>query len=121
MTKNEKTAARTDAMKLLRKVGVRPGAKVYTGVDHVSRSGMSRHISVYVVHKGEICDVTGWVGLVLGYRRSRDGGLVVGGCGMDMGFHVVYSLGRTMFPKGGPIGKSARQTDGGYLLKQAWI
>lgn len=126
----------------LRRLGVRPGATVYTSITHVSASGMTRHIRVYVVtryaEKGrgvrhEITDITGHVAAVLGYRRARGSrwDLVVGGCGMDMGFHVVYSLGRAMFPKGGPLAKSngVRQAqelrsdpkanterDGGYLL-----
>jgi hypothetical protein len=45
------------------------------------------------------------VARVLG-EKLRDGGLGVGGCGMDMGFHLVYSLSRALFPTGfGCIGR----------------
>jgi hypothetical protein len=33
---------------------------------------------------------------------------LVQGCGMDMGFHVVYSLSQTLF-------------NDGYALKQRWL
>jgi hypothetical protein len=61
---------------------------------------------------------------------KRDGkreGLRVSGCGMDMGFDIVYNLGRFLFPKGdgktvtGRNGDTKPETDGGYLLKQEWL
>lgn len=78
-----------------------PGQTVYTVLRHVSGSGMTRHISLYVVDDGKIRDVTWDVGRLLGYRRNRDnGGLVVQGCGMDMGFDLVYNLGYALYPSG---------------------
>ena len=63
-----------------------------------------------------------------GYNITRTGGLVVGGCGMDMGFHVVYSLGRVLWPKGfkvNGIGRngdiSGHDKDGGYRLVHQWL
>lgn len=49
-------------------------------------------------------------------------GLKVGGCGMDMGFHVVYGLGRTLYPKGVKKGYAGRpEGDGGYAFKHTWL
>jgi hypothetical protein len=52
-------------------------------------------------------------------------GIKVGGCGMDMGFHLVYSLGSTLWPKGTPKphGTSNGEPDraGGYALKKEWL
>uniref|UniRef100_A0AB74UFV0 Uncharacterized protein n=1 Tax=Caulobacter phage BL57 TaxID=3348355 RepID=A0AB74UFV0_9VIRU len=52
-------------------------------------------------------------------------GIKVGGCGMDMGFHLVYSLGRTLWPNGTPKPHSTRNgepdRDGGYALKKEWL
>ena len=44
----------------------------------------------------------GWnAAKALGYTMDRDReGLRVSGCGMDMGFHVVYSLSRVLYPDG---------------------
>jgi hypothetical protein len=143
----EKIEAKEEAIKTLRKMGVKPGKRVYTSVSHVARSGMSRRINVYIptrnTYDGKteqaVTDITGLVAHALGYRRHKDGGLVVGGCGMDMGFAVVYNLGRAMFPKGAPRfvsrgrevqeqqaakreGREPRgEYDGGYLLKQEWL
>jgi hypothetical protein len=35
-------------------------------------------------------------------------GIRVGGCGMDMGFHLVYTLSRALF-------------DDGYYVKHEWL
>lgn len=144
MSKTSKTQTeRDEAIAILKKLGVKPGARVYTTVNHVSKSGMSRRISVFVVTRNKsfgkteagITNITHLVGRVTGYRHTGNlDGLVVGGAGMDMGFHLVYTLGRIMFPKGGPLTKTtggraaqakqsgeSRETDGGYLLKQEWL
>ncbi|AFU86493.1 hypothetical protein D869_gp090 [Caulobacter phage CcrRogue] len=52
-------------------------------------------------------------------------GIKVGGCGMDMGFHLVYSLGRTLWPNGTKKPHGSRNgepdRDGGYALKHSWL
>jgi hypothetical protein len=105
--------------------------RIYTNLKRVSSSGMSRHISLHIANGNEITDITWYAGKILGYKHSSDtGGLVVGGCGMDMGFAVVYSLSRMLFPDGfklvnGEYGrngdKSGYDNDGGYCLKQQWL
>lgn len=108
----------------LRKL-IKAGQTVYTDLDHVSSSGMSRRISVYIVRKGEIVNITRRVAVITGWRQSEKGGLIVGGCGMDMGFHTVYTLGRYLWPKGTrkPHGtrNGAPDRDGGYALKHSWL
>lgn len=151
--KAEKDAEKAEAIATLKRMGVKPGADVYTIVTHVSSSGMTRHIRCYVpsvnvstdyktgkkTRKAGITDITGLVATACGYNRAKGSrwDLVVGGCGMDMCFSVVYNLGRTMFPKGGPLEKSSpgrrhqeereakangrpveAETDGGYLLNK---
>lgn len=58
------------------------------------------------------------------FDRDRYG-IKVGGCGMDMGFHLVYNLGATLWPKGTrkPHGTRNGEADtaGGYALKHAWL
>jgi len=119
------------AIKSLKEMGLKPGVKVYTIVKHVSSSGMSRHIQPYIVHKGEIISIGWYVSRALGWKLvSGTHAIKVSGCGMDMGFHMVYTLGRVMFPKGFtlPKGKRGRNgdtsgydNDGGYALNQEWI
>ena len=91
-----------EALTILRKhYGLKAGSKVYTTVKNVSRSGLTRTIAVYAQHKGEIHDISHLVATATGMRFDRDrGGVKVEGCGMDMTFHVVYSLSSVMFPKG---------------------
>lgn len=104
---------------------LKAGQTVYTSCDHVSSSGMSRRISIYIVHKGEIVNITRRVSVITGWCQSDKGGLIVGGCGMDMGFHTVYTLGRNLWPKGTrkPHGtrNGAPDRDGGYALKHSWL
>ena len=92
---------------------LQPGSTVYTQVRHVSGSGMSRRISAYVIRDNEPWNISGYVARVLDWPCDRDELSVrVSGCGMDMGFHLVYSLSATLFPRG------ADNSDGGYALKQ---
>lgn len=116
--------------KQLAKYGVKPGAEVRTILTHVSRSGMSRRIKLVTAYKGEegpqIMDITRMVAKLCGYKLSQsDGALIVNGCGMDMGFAVVYDLGSAMWPKGTkkPHGTRNGEPDstGGYALKQRWL
>ena len=86
---------------------IKPSDEVYTILRRVSSSGMTRHISVLIPvigtnewDKGKIgiFDITWLCARAMDHKMDRDtGGLVVGGCGMDMGFHVVYSLARTLW------------------------
>jgi hypothetical protein len=83
-----------------------PGDEVKTILRNCSRSGMSRRISLVVAVDGDVQDITFHAARAMGenIKQGRcyvqDGGLVVSGCGMDMGFHVVYNLSQTLFPDG---------------------
>lgn len=104
---------------------VKPGSKVYVKCSHVARSGMSRHLGLYASHKGELVRLTGYAADLLGYRLSKSGDLVIGGCGMDMGFAAVYELGSALWPKGTRRPHSTRNgepdTAGGYALRHSWL
>jgi hypothetical protein len=98
---------------------------------HVSSSGMFRLIDMYAVKDGELVYLSGLADtLGVAKRDSKRQGLRVSGCGMDMGFHLVYSFSYAVFPDGfklrkGDYGrngdKSGFDEDGGYALKQEWI
>ena len=88
---------------------------LYTSLKHVSSSGMSRDMKVLAVVNGQIVDVTWYVGkLNVGTIKERNGQRVirVGGCGMDMGFHVVYSISSYLY---------RNQDDAGYVIRHEWI
>ena len=121
MTTKAQTKERDEAITQLRE-WLKPGDTVYTVLRHRSKSGMQRVISalgtsvLVTTHgtaEGWIVDYSGNVGHALGWRYHRDhGGVVVNGCGMDMGFHLVYSLNATLFPEGfGCIGKGCPSND----------
>ncbi len=117
-----------------------PGDTVHTILRHVSRSGMSRRIStIYIkaAKPGDIAeqwnaepyDITPGVARVLElpYNYNQEG-MRIDGCGMDMGFEIVYQLGRQLFPDGFKVDGIGRNgdtsgwdKDGGYALKQRWL
>jgi hypothetical protein len=124
----EREAALADLRETLK-----PGDTLYTINRHVSSSGMRRSISVvravHDVHDGErlvIDTLDLWVSRVLRERiDQKHGGIYQTGCGMDMGFHLVYNLGRYLWPDGTPEPHGKRNgtpdRDGGYALKQRWL
>ena len=120
MTKRQKTE-RDEAITQLR-AWIKPGDTVYTILDSVSRSGMSRQIRVVIPmidrhddeHQAATVDFhhPNWaVGKALGLSHAKRHGrvqdaLVVSGCGMDMGFHLVYELSHALYGEGYPcLGK----------------
>lgn len=127
MTKAEKLEVATlkeEARAYLLKL-LKPGDTIYTVLNHVSRSGMSRSISLYVVKDGENVYLSGYAARVMGEKRDRFDGITIGGCGMDMGFALVYNLGMYLWPNGTPEPHGRRNgepdSDGGYALKQRWL
>lgn len=100
---------------------------VYTINRHTSRSGMCRRLDFYLLTADGPRYLTGHIAnALLGwYTRHRGGSLNVGGCGMDMGFSVVYSLGSVLWPTGTsePHGRRNAEPDstGGYAIRHEWL
>jgi hypothetical protein len=95
------------------------GDTVYTVLRSVSSSGMSRTISLKVAKDGKILDLTYYASILLDWPLVEVNGsraLRVGGCGMDMGFHTVYTLSRVLFREEG----EQLHCDAGYALNHAW-
>lgn len=141
MTEAQK-AERAEAIERLREI-LKPGDTVHTILRHVSRSGMQRSISCIILDKDGPHEIDWLVRQAMGEKIDRtNGGIKVGGCGMDMGFHLVYSLSRTLFRNGFrcagekrrcpsndhsntpyPPRKGGRMkhSDGGYALNHRWL
>jgi hypothetical protein len=80
---------------------ITPGQTIHCILRHVAKSGMSRRISLFVIQNGEPRNITGTAAVAMDRTLNRDEfSIVVGGCGMDMGWHLVYSLSRCLFPDG---------------------
>lgn len=93
-------ADRDEAIQNLRDL-LKPGATVYTILRDVSRSGMSRNIDVQYLGDGEPRWLSSLVAKATGFTfNPKRECLRVGGCGMDMGFHVVSTLSRVLYPAG---------------------
>lgn len=107
---------------------------LYTKCVYVSSSGMMRHIDVYFMKENKPIYLNWYIEKLGTYKRGRfdaknSDSLRVGGCGIDMGFHVVYGLSHQVF-KGldfaqfkikGRNGEQYETSDEGYLLTQRWF
>ncbi len=103
-----------EAIKELRAI-LKKGDTLHTILRHVSRSGMTRHISVIFTKNNQIISLDHLVSKALDRRRvpfNKGEGVIVSGCGMDMGFEVVYALSSAVF---------GYKNRGGYALKQHWM
>jgi hypothetical protein len=94
---------RAEAIAKLRE-WLKPGDTLYTVCDHVSQSGMRRHIRLVIMPRNSRespLHPNYSAALATGRTRApRGDGIIMDGCGMDMGFALVYSVGRAMFPDG---------------------
>lgn len=90
---------------------LKAGDTVYTVLRHVSASGMSRRIDLYTFQDNKPVYLSGYYAMLQG-EIPPDNGYKVGGCGMDMGFHLVYSMSSLLF------GSSDRA---GYELRHEWL
>lgn len=117
-----------------------PGATVHCVLRHKSRSGMCRWIDLFTFEPdGSKTYLSGYawnVGTGEGAHPADQsgGGLRVSGCGMDMGFALVYDLSRRLYrdgfacigercPSNDHNNRETRQhhPDGGYALRHDWI
>jgi len=82
---------------------------VFTTTLHVSKSGMTRHIKFFVIRDNSPLYLTNTIIEKLGYKPNKHwDSIVVRGCGMDMGYHVVHNLSHALFGEG-------------YNLKHRWL
>lgn len=79
---------------------LKPGDTVYTILRSCSRSGMSRSISLYIFPDGEPRMLDWAVCKICGYSLDKNKGVKIGGCGMDMGFTLVYALSDALYGDG---------------------
>lgn len=88
---------------------------IYTFLRHVSKSGMSRDITLKIVDgDGTLRDITYTAALAIGEKPRDNYGrrvIRVHGCGMDMGFHLVYSVSHALYDG---------QDRAGYVISHEW-
>lgn len=118
--KRTSNTERDDAITKLQE-WIKPGDTVYTVLDHVSALGTYRAIRVVLLSCNgssvELLHPNHSIGVALGLRHWKRNGyqqdaLVVSGGGMDMGYHIVYNLGRILFPDGfAPSNQAIRPSD----------
>ena len=104
MTKKEKEELREELKNYFPK-----GSTALTMVKKVSPSGMYRNISVHIIKGDRLLNLSYSVAKFIGWTyKDKTNAVGVGGCGMDMGFHVVSTL-------------AALLHDDYKTIKQEWI
>jgi hypothetical protein len=99
---------REQAIEKLREA-IEPNDILYTQLEHVTKSGMTRFIKVRHIKDNYPYDYTGLVAKALDWTYSdKYHAIKVGGCGMDMGFDLINTLSYTLY-------------DDGYAIKQRWL
>ena len=93
--KQEQQQAQAELSKILNEIN---SDTIYTVIRHVSNSGMQREISVKMIDAGRIIHLDWLASTALGMKIGKHNGIVVKGCGMDMGFHLVDNIKRTCSP-----------------------
>ena len=79
----------------------RESLTVYVVQRSVSRSGMMRKLSLFIVRDGAILDITRHAADATGFSFDRDSWAIrVNGCGMNMHFLAVYELSRALYGDG---------------------
>lgn len=126
------TMTKDDGARATLRLLLKPGSPVYAVLKHRSASGMTRCFKLLIIakdYKGklEIRDISYLAAKATGFTyNTKYEAVQVNGCGMDMGFHCVYSLSRVLWPDGfklpkGQLGRngdtSGFDTDGGYALQ----
>jgi hypothetical protein len=92
---------------------------------------MFRRISFYAIRDNKPIYLDGLIAGMTHYNRDKNKeGLRVSGCGMDMGFAVVYAFSGEVFPNGFKYRQgeyhrngdpSPIDEDGGYALQHSWL
>lgn len=105
-----------ESLKML-KDWVKPDTQIYTILRHVSRSGMSRQISFVMFQDNQPLYLNYHIGRLFGLKYGKHDGLIIGGCGMDMGYHIVHNLSVELFSRDGEY-----DHDAAYTLKEnRWL
>lgn len=113
-SEKEKNEARKDLKKWLSEATQQNGhPQVYCVLRSVAKSGMSRVIHLFCVNResGNLMHLSNRYALAMDYTVKPTDcgeGIHVSGCGMDMGFHLVYCLSSALYGDG-------------YFLENNWI
>lgn len=91
-----------------------PGTTVYTILRHRSTSGMRRVIDPILITSDGPRFWREKIAILLKHYKTSDQheGIVMDGCGMDMGFSLVYNLSSALY---------GHDNRGGYALRHEWL
>ena len=97
-----------EAIEKLREA-IKEGDTLYTQLEHVSKSGMTRFIKVRQIKDNYPYNWTYVVAKALGSKVSdKYEAIRREGCGMDMGFELIYNLSSVLYGNG-------------YAINQRWL
>lgn len=69
------------------------GGQVLCVIKSISKSGMTRKMKFFTIDsKGELHRITHLISKTTSFKLDKNDCLIVKGCGMDMGFHVLSNF-----------------------------
>ena len=96
LTKEERTEAQGELRRILKGQDTIRTLAVWTG--------STAYVRLFIVKNNKLIDITGQAGVAMGEKTthapSKPYGFKRGGYGYGKEFDVVFSLGRTLYPKG---------------------
>jgi hypothetical protein len=71
---------------------VKKDSEIIVVIHKVSKSGMQRKMSAFVIYKKQLVNLNFDIAKLDIARRDDNNHLIIGGCGMDMAFDLTYRL-----------------------------
>lgn len=98
MTKNKAVREAIEYAVDQLKTYLQPGMTVYTILQSVSRSGMQRKVSVYIMIDNKPIRITHLVATACGYRYDgKSGAVVLNGAGYDAATEIAHALSHRIY------------------------
>lgn len=105
--KKEINQSKLEAIKYLKSL-IKPDSELLININHVSSSGMTRKMTVYIIGKVEkyiwkndksvkvkktdIIRLNHYLQKAELATLDKNGNCIISGCGMDMAFHLTYTI-----------------------------
>jgi len=83
----------------LQKLNDMKGRQMVCSIVSVSKSGMTRKMNFYYINDNDLVYCNDLIEIIAGYKRDKNHCIIVGGCGMDMVFSVLYNFNMSLVHK----------------------
>jgi hypothetical protein len=71
---------------------VKKDSEIIVVIHSVSKSGMQRKMSAFVIYKKQLVNINWYIDKLGIAKRDQNNKLIINGCGMDMAFALTYKI-----------------------------